>query len=73
MQVPQLAGPIPMGRKSRLGPRAMSNGWCHDTDYFLGSEFFIDLAGGSRVYVSRAIFIKCETTYSNSTVLQVSN
>ena len=33
---------------------------------------FLELAGGSRVYVSRAILIKCEPTYSNSTVLQVS-
>ena len=34
---------------------------------------FFELAGGSGVYVSRAILIKCEHTYSNSTVLQVSN
>ena len=33
----------------------------------------MELAGGSRVYVSRAILIKCEPTYSNSTVLQVYN
>ena len=34
---------------------------------------FLELAGGSRVYVSRAILIKCEPTLSNSTLLQVSN
>ena len=34
---------------------------------------FLELAGGSRVYVSRAILIKCEHTYSNSTLIQVSN
>ena len=73
MHVPQLAGPIPMGRKGRLGHRAMSEGWCHDTDYFLARNSFFELAGDSRVYVSRAILIKCEPTYSNSTLLQVAN
>ena len=34
---------------------------------------FLELAGGSRVYVSRAILFKCDPTYSNSTSLQVSN
>ena len=34
---------------------------------------FVELAGGSRVYVSRAILIKCQPTSSNSTLLQVSN
>ena len=34
---------------------------------------FLELAGGSRVFLSRAILIKCETTYSNSTLLQVSS
>ena len=34
---------------------------------------FLELAGSSRVYVSRAILIKCEPTSSNSTLLQVSN
>ena len=34
---------------------------------------FLELAGGSTVYVSRAILIKCESTYCNSTLLQVSN
>ena len=34
---------------------------------------FLELAGGSRAYVSRAILIKCEPTSSNSTLLQVSN
>ena len=36
MQVPQWAGPIPMGWRGGLGPRAVSGGWAHDTDYFLG-------------------------------------
>ena len=34
---------------------------------------FLELAGGSGVFVFRAILIKCETTQSNSTLLQVSN
>ena len=33
---------------------------------------FLELSGGSRVYVSRAILIKCEPTLRNSTLLQVS-
>ena len=35
MQVPQWAGPIPKGQRGRLGPRAMSRGSGHGTDYFL--------------------------------------
>ena len=34
---------------------------------------FLDLVGGSRVFVSIAILIKCVPTKSNSTLLQVSN
>ena len=34
---------------------------------------FLELAGGSRVYFFRAILIKCEPMYSNSTQPQVSN
>ena len=34
---------------------------------------FLELASSSRVYVCRAILIKCEPTYSKSTLLQVSN
>ena len=34
---------------------------------------FLELADGSRVFVSRAILIKCEPTLSNITLLQVSN
>ena len=49
-----------MGRRGRLGSRAMSEGWYHDTDYFLGQNFCFELEGGSRVYVSRAILIKFE-------------
>ena len=33
---------------------------------------FLDLAGGSRVFVSRATLIKCEPTSSITTLLQVS-
>ena len=36
-------------------------------------NFFLELAGGSRVFVSIAILFKCEPTKSNSTLLQVSN
>ena len=38
-----------MGRRGRLGPRAMSEGWCHDTDYILGMEFLLELEGGSSI------------------------
>ena len=34
---------------------------------------FLELAGGSRVFVFKAILIKCESTLSISTQLQVSN
>ena len=34
---------------------------------------FFELVGGSRVYFSRAILIKCKPKYSNSTLPQVSN
>ena len=34
-------------------------------------NYFLELAGSSRVYVSRTILIKCESTSSNSTLLQV--
>ena len=34
---------------------------------------FLELTGGSRVYFSRPILIKCEPMYSNSTIPQVSN
>ena len=34
---------------------------------------FLQLAGSSRVYVSRTILIKCEPRSSNSTLVQVSN
>ena len=39
MQVPQLAGRIPMDRKVDLGPRAMSLRCGHDTDTSYGPEF----------------------------------
>ena len=43
MQVPQWAGPIPIGRRVELGPVAMSEEWCHDTDFFLGPEFLFGI------------------------------
>ena len=36
MQVPQRADSIPVGRKGGPGPRAMSGGWSHGINYFLG-------------------------------------
>ena len=36
-------------------------------------NFFLELAGSSRVYVSIAILIKYEPKSSNRTLLQVSN
>ena len=39
MQVPQRAGPIPIGRRVELGPRAMSLRRVHDTDSFIGLDF----------------------------------
>ena len=73
MLVPQRAGRIPMGWRViwdrqlclsvgaviQILPRARNS--------------FLELSGGSRVYVSRAILFKCEPTYSNSTSLLVSN
>ena len=38
IQVPQWEGHIPMSRRDSLGSTAMSEGWDHDTDYFLGLE-----------------------------------
>ena len=75
MQVPQWAGPIPMGWRGGPGPRAMSGGWGHGTDYFLQSGIPVlnwQLVVELHVYVSRAIIIKCEPTQRNSTLLQVS-
>ena len=39
----------------------------------MATNSFLELAGGSRVFVSRSILIKFEPTLSNSTLLQVSN
>ena len=49
MQMPQWAGPIPMGRRGGPGPRAMSGGWGHDTNYFLRLRIRLELVGGSGV------------------------
>ena len=35
-----MGSPIPMHLSGRLGPRAISEGWGYDTDYFIGMEFF---------------------------------
>ena len=69
MQVPQWAGPIPMGR---LGPRAMSRRWGQCPDYPLGPGIPVlnwQVVVELHVYVSRAMLIKCEPTRSNSTLL----
>ena len=50
------------GSKSHLVPRAISLRWGRDTDTSYGPEFLFEFAGGSSVYVSRAILIKCEPT-----------
>ena len=39
MQVPQLKGTIPIGRRVELGHRAMSLWRVHDTDTSKGPEF----------------------------------
>ena len=62
MQVPQWAGPIPMGLRCRLGPIAMSECWATIPIISYARNSFLELTGGSRVYVSRAILIKCEPT-----------
>ena len=62
MQVPQRAGLIPIGLRVELGLRAMSLWWVRDTDTSKDPEFLYELAGSSRVYVSRAILIKCAPT-----------
>ena len=50
------------GSESHLVPRAISLRWGRDTDTSYGPEFLFEFAGGSSVYVSRAILIKCEPT-----------
>ena len=64
-----------MGRRAGPGPRAMSRGWGHGTDYFLEPGIPVlnwQVAVELNVCVSRAILIKCEPTQSHSTLLQVS-
>ena len=39
MQVPQWVGPIPIGRRVELGPRAMPLWWVHDTDTSKGLKY----------------------------------
>ena len=38
MQVPQKAGPIPIGRMVEVGPRAKTLWWVRDTDSSSGPE-----------------------------------
>ena len=40
----------------------MSLSWGRDTDTSETRNSFLELAGGRRVYVSRAILFKCERT-----------
>ena len=68
MQVPQWAGPVPMGRRGGPGPRAMSGGWSHGTDYFLGPgipvlnwQVIVELL---YIFLELCILIKCEPTYT---------
>ena len=61
MQVPQCAGPIPMGRRGGPGPSAMSGGWGQYPNYFLGPGIPVlnwQVVVELRVY--RPMLIKCE-------------
>ena len=61
MQVPQWAGPIPMGRRGGPIPR----GWGHGTDYFLGTGLTgMSLAGGSGVTYTEVL--ERETFYHSN-------
>ena len=69
MQVPQWAGLIPMGRRGGPGPRAMSGGWSHGTDYFLGPgipvlNWQVNIVELLYIFLELCILIKCEPTYT---------
>ena len=52
-----------MGRSGGPGPRAVSGGWGHGSDYFLGPRVPVlnwQVVVELHVYVSRASLIKCE-------------
>ena len=72
MLVPQWAGRIPMGRRVIRDPELCLCGGSMILTLPRARNSFLELAGSSRVYVSRAILIKCEPTSSNTTLLQVS-
>ena len=52
-----------MGRRGGPGPRAMSEGWDHGTDYLLGTRIPVlnwQVVVELHAYVSRAILVECE-------------
>ena len=62
MVVPQWAGRIPMGRRVIWDPELCLCGGAVIQILPIARNSFLELAGGSRVYVSRAILLKCEPT-----------
>ena len=59
MQVPQWTGPIPV---ADWDPELCLRGGATILITSQSRNSFLELAGGSRVYVSRAILINCEPT-----------
>ena len=62
MLVSQWAGRIPMGRRVIWDPVLCLCGGAVIQLLLRARNSFLELAGGSRVYVSRAILFKCEPT-----------
>ena len=62
MLVPQWAGRIPIGRRVIWVPELCLSGWAVIQILPKAQNSFLELAGGSRVYVSRAILFKCDPT-----------
>ena len=58
--MPQWAVRIPIGRRVDLEARAMSLSEAMIRILTSARNSFLELAGGSRVFVSKAILIKCE-------------
>ena len=73
MLVPQWGDRIPMSRRVIWDPELCLRGGTAVQILPRSRNSFLELAGSSSVYVSRAILIKCESTNSNSTLLHVSN
>ena len=73
MLVPPWAGRIPMGRRVIWDRELCLLGRAAIQILPRTRNSFLELAGGCRVYVSRAILFNYEPTYSNSISLQVSN